>query len=253
MSRLRPVVIIHLCLVFTLLSWLFIGPIASEALFHRSQRQLTELVLSDPFSELSPQLRHRVAEIAERSEQVSYHTALRSGVRALVDGHSPAFHAWLLFSLILSLLILLGVDGIAAAAWLLPLLMALTPLLQPAPPPLRHCSLIPSEERILESYLHEPLAPTIAEQHKQLARGWETYLIKEWAKEEPSTLSEGRQNQLRLGQFRFSVAALLESESQSLPPGRIAKPIWMALLIWNLFFALFVSLKSRERVARSAE
>jgi hypothetical protein len=161
--------------------------------------------------------------------------------------------AWLFFSLLICVFLLKRVEGATTATWLLPLIILTysfdnqwngTPLsISP------DIKLFPSEKKIIEFYLKEPLGTTVLEQQQQLLNGWNLFLVSEWAHEIPSKVLEEFTLQVEKGKFRFTVARLKELHEtikKTLNRGAFPKtsPIILAgYIIWNIFFAWFVNIK----------
>jgi len=159
----------------------------------------------------------------------------------------PLFEkTWIVFAILIPILLLKRVEGAAQIVWILPLLTlayALDNRFQGLPPEkTAEERLFPSEEMILQKYVGEPLKPSIIEQQKQLQQGWQTYLIREWAKEEPSQEPQQFLQQAEAGDFAFNLARI---KALKAPPSQRPKQEPLSLLalylFWNLSFCLIVN------------
>jgi hypothetical protein len=161
----------------------------------------------------------------------------------------PAFtQAWLFFSFLVCLFLLLGIEGAAKAAWVLPLIVlafAVDNRLNGKP----HGSapdsdLFPSEQYVVEHYRTEPLSGDHVQQREQLTEAWQHYLVAEWAHEPYSTQA------IEKGEHAFNTARLKRYlDAQELPEMRAVQGTQKPLLLlavyfaWNLFFAAYVNRK----------
>jgi hypothetical protein len=154
----------------------------------------------------------------------------------------PPFEiAWIVFSIILSILVLKKREGARYAIWLIPLITALYGFqnmmqgTQPMDPDLK---LFPST--INANSLNE------------LKTAWQKYLIQEWGHEQPSLDPEQFQSQLERGDFAFNVERLIQRTEQ----GResLAHQLWhresnatlLIYLLWNLIIASVIFIKTSE-------
>jgi len=164
----------------------------------------------------------------------------------------PFTKAWIFFSILLSILMLRKREGAAQAAWVLPILAcafawdSYQNLDKQAISP--EAKLFPSEQVVMRDYLKEPLSSSILEQHQQLKKGWNQYLIIEWAREIPSPFSTTHNLQVFKGEFAFNLARLKlqiqhPSSNSSFLAGAVYNPLLIYLLYfwWNLFFAWFMN------------
>lgn len=157
--------------------------------------------------------------------------------------------AWIVFSVVIALLLLLRIEGAVQAVWLLPLIVALYAYdnyqYAPTPAPRASDLLFPSEAYLIEHYLKQPLSSRIAEQHDQLLKGWQLYLIAEWLQETPASDPEQFAFQVERGQFAFDVARLELSTSDQKVTSSLYKKepplLLVGYLIWNLFLAWCVT------------
>jgi len=152
---------------------------------------------------------------------------------------TPAFElAWLLFTLLISLFLLLKIDGARQAVWLLPLLAAAYTVdnyfFGTLPPASSEEALFPTEEYIVAHYHKGSLSPNILEQQKELAEGWHRYLAAEWAMD----------NSVESGEYTFTLARVkaiaAEKRGAAIRGANNEKESpWMLLgyVLWNFSFA----------------
>ena len=112
--------------------------------------------------------------------------------------------------------------------------------------------LFPSEARLINDYIKEPLSPNIMEQEKQLRKGWELYLVDQWAHENPSEDAQIRRQQAENGEYAFTVARIKKTHLQKTPESYVVFHRKQSLFLlclyvgWNLFFAYYVTKKLRK-------
>jgi len=177
----------------------------------------------------------------------TFMTKLGQSFRILLWDIPPFELAWIVFSLVISILLLKRYEGAAQAAWLLPLitfLYAYSNITQGKNlEALSDAQLFPSESVIINDYLKKPLSPSIQEQQKQLMYGWQLYLIKVWAHEDPSMDPSVFQKQVEQGEYAFNVARLDKIASNPLLDHAYVlnkkepKIFLLIYLLWNLAFA----------------
>ncbi|TXI39309.1 MAG: hypothetical protein E6Q59_05165 [Nitrosomonas sp.] len=261
----KIVVILQLCLVFSVLMWTLAGPFSAEYFTTQSSRLMHQAVIGNVdgdakqqrifelFAKLSAEQQMEILDSYQKMQQRSDKGFwVRSGeaVAALLIHLPPFTQAWIFFSLCICIMLLLRIEGAALAAWLLPLIALVYGIDNRLSGDNRGHSfdgdLFPSEEYLVERYLGQPLTGSMNEQHQQLMSSWQRYLTVEWAHQEPSDDSATLTAQAEIGEHAFDVARLqrhITAEQQ--PPSRqgfAQKP--MALLVvyvlWNLFFAYYV-------------
>ena len=99
-----------------------------------------------------------------------YITKLGQSFAAILYGIPPLELTWIIFSVILSVLLLKKVQGAAEALWILPLLTVAYACDNQMNRPQLHLSaeqkLFPSEKILISEYLKEPLSRSVFEQQK---------------------------------------------------------------------------------------
>ncbi len=247
-TPLRCLAIMQLCLAFTVTLSILCQPYLGDLFELKREKNLFEAVFSQKhlFTELS--------QAEQLSIQAKYEALLEKGHASFIDKGkkgiiylfietSPFKKAWILFSIVLSVMLLKKQDNAIAACWLLPFsVLAFAAENAQLPSKIsREERLFPTEAYLLEHYVNAPLSSGIGAQKDQLTDAWEKYLIQEWALKTPSTIYSVYEQQKIEGFFQFSVARIASLEKSSAKE----KTSFMALLAymgWNLFFAGYVTL-----------
>lgn len=280
-NKTRMVVIIQLCLAFALITWSAIQPFMGEFFSHKTRLNIYQMVMGNPqlIHTVPEETKNEIKEKINRNHsrflllpidvqekiQTQYKdlnaptktTFLEKTKRAfniLIFEIPPFSQAWIFFSIILSILLLLRIEGAQAASYLLPFIVLIYGmnnfLFAPLPPKSPDHSLFPSEKMIVENYLDEPFSHQILEQKEQLTKGWKRYLVQNWTKQEPSKDKALFEQQVEEGEFFFQMARLDKLSGQPLIDTKTmlrtkeAPFVLMLYLGWNLFFALFVNRKN---------
>lgn len=266
--KLRLMTIIHLCLVFTLMAWWFGQPFMGELFTNKSKMLLLQQVIGmsnnndnpelqalfyrnqNRFHSLSPSDQELLLdkyEVLRKASETSFLTKLKQIVELALFKIPPFELAWIFFSLVLSIFLLFQVEGVQQAIWLLPLITGLY-IIDNQLNGMKFTmkeeeKLVPSEEVILRDYLKEPLKKDIFEQHQQLKYGWHLYLVRNWAKEEPSHLPQEFQKQVEKGKYAFNFARVERitlQPDQNLYRTKSSCYLLFAYLLWNFVFAYAV-------------
>ena len=158
--------------------------------------------------------------------------------------------AWIILSIVLSIMVLKKVEGAAEAVWLLPLLVAAYAV------DLRYAGkaarlegderLFPKETELVAQYIGSSLDGDLFEQQKQLRMAWKKYLAGHWAKMEPG-VGEELDKQAEEGEFYFTLARIKARRDMATPVRlleRAPSPPSLLLLVvyffWNTYFAYTV-------------
>ncbi len=141
----RLMVILQLCLAFSLMLWYLIQPFMGEYFVLRSRMLLYEYVMgtseilkgrpgqedklvrqSQRFEQL-PEARRQMLEwdyqMIKNYAQRPAWQKIKDGLRILIQDIPPFEQAWIFFSIVIGILILLKIEGAKQAAWLLPLIV----------------------------------------------------------------------------------------------------------------------------------
>ena len=265
----RIFAIIQLCLAFSLMLGYMAQPFMGEYFNLRSRMILYEYVMgksnilndqSPLDSQLGTQSKRftQLALIEQQQVKKDYQSLyqyanrpilkkIEDGLRILIQAIPPFEQAWMFFSIILAILILLRKEEVQQAIWILPLVVLaytidnqLTGKSVVSSPDV---ILFPTEEMIAEHYVKEPLAKNIFKQKEQLEKGWNLYLIEKWS----SNLNKPFTDLLEEGKFNFTLARLKLLQNQSPSNGlnlfhQKVNPLWLFIyFLWNSLFAWVVS------------
>lgn len=273
-TKQRLITIGQLCAAFSLMLWYLVQPFMGEYFTLRSHLLLYEYVMgtsdilktkkgqekklerqTERFKKLPESKQHLLIKDYQEIQTYAMRPPsqkVQEGVQILIKNIPPFEQAWIFFSIIIGILILLKKKEAKQAAWLLPLIVLtycidnqvtgkpsfLAPDLQ----------LFPTEEKIIHHYLIEPLSPSFFRQKEQLEKGWQRYLIENWS----TNQFDGENNRLEEAEFQFTVARLNLWHGQPLSKWlhrfhEKLNPIFLFfILVWNTLFAWIVS-RSREK------
>lgn len=250
----RVAAIIHLCLAFTLLLWITSQPFMGDLFAIKSELLLYDSVFDQPelIAKLPPDQHQDLVlghEALKKKMQLSFGEKFKSMLRLLLLYTPPLELAWLFFSLIIPVMLLMRIEGAAQACWILPVITLAYAVDNHmyAPSFQGHLDrdLFPTEEFITHHYLDAPLSNTIFEQQEQLTKGWQRFLIESWAGEAPADDATIFKQQLVKGEFAFNVARLQLRKNTPLlaidiKPSKKSFVILGLYLAWNLLFAIIV-------------
>lgn len=261
----RVMAILQLCLAFTIIAWHAGKPFAGDLYAAKSKLVIYQHVIGTK----NPQHAARFEQLPKpEQEQIlnDYAALLNQIDQPYVDKLKKSFAhlffetpmtemGWLALSIVIPILLLKRVEGSVQAVWLLPLAMLCLTIdnrWHGTPPPRQADEhVFPSEDYIIQHYLKQPLSRNIIEQHTQLSQGWESYLIHEWAHEEPSQDLEVYQQQKVKGDFAFQLARLeFVKPATTQKAGQIKQSYYFLGLglFWHLSFAMVVwSLLSKKQ------
>ena len=282
----RIMAILQLCVAFTLIFWTCGLPFMGDLFSYKSKILLYQDIMGDNAllqkldATKADQLQSKFVRNSERFKQLprsqkiqilegynsvqkltttTFFEKMQKSIMILLVGLPPLELVWIILAVVVSILLLLRIEGATHAAWLLPLVVlayAMDNQFHGKPsPPSPDAALFPSEQVIVNDYLREPLSSSIQEQHQQLKHGWELYLIQEWAKQIPSANSNVFQDQVEEGEFAFNVARVVahaKVKEQSHFENLRSKESIIYLLIyffWNVYFAWVVTKKNIYQTA----
>lgn len=259
----RILAIIQLCLAFSLILWYVSQPFMGEYFSLKSRMLLYEYAMGtseinssangERFSLLSPaQQQSILTDYKALQKQASrpFLTKLTDGFSILLIKVPPFELAWMFFSVVIAILLLLKVEGAQPVTWLIPLIALAFGLDNQFSGTAKSidpdATLFPSEQTIVEQYLKEPLSSSWSKQQEQLAHGWNQYLIDQWSPEK----------QLEEGKFNFTLARLQKLNGQQqkewlFPFNEKRHPfILLSYLLWSVFFAWTMTRPSNRRCDR---
>ncbi len=269
----RVMAILQLCMAFTLLFGAAGYPFMGELFAHKSETLLYHVVMGNDLAagkaddQRSREFRGRLERNAQRfaaladsqkAQLIRSYDLLQAKANSsfleklqrslhIIAFELPALErAWILFSVIIAIMLLLRIEGAATAVWILPFIAALYGLDNHQHGSISRFNqgeaLFPSEETIVNEYLKHPIQGNIAEQQERLKMGWRLYLIHEWAHQPPSNDPLFFAQQAEEGEFLFDLARLKEMQKHSFlkaSPFQEKEPfgLLMIYLIWNIAFA----------------
>lgn len=270
----RMMAICQLCIAFSLMAWYLFQPFMGEYFTIRSRMLLYEYVmgtsdilkkggqeeklkrLSDRFNELPEAQKifvlndyHLLQDYAQRPA----HQKVMDGVRSFILDIPPFEQAWIFFSITIAILILLKTEGARSAAWLLPLIVLAYALdnqwtgTTASPPDLQ---LFPTEKKLIQEYIQEPLSQSLFSQQKQLQKGWQMYLIDRWS----SNQEANEEQKIEEGEYQFTLARLQllhnQPYSQWLNTFHEKQSYLLLFLFftWNTLFAYIVSRPNKVEI-----
>jgi hypothetical protein len=248
----RVMAIIQLCLSFTLLLCILGYPFMGQHYILKSRLLVFDSVIQTDLFKALPMEKQNVMlqgrEFIKSKMGNSFTTKVSSSLTKFAT--TALFkQAWIGFSIVIALLILLKAEGAVVAAWILPFLALIytwdnyhNGWKQSTFP---EEMLFPSEKLLIDKYLSGKLSSNIFNQREELIYGWHLYLIDEWAKEIPVTEPLLFKEQVARGEFAFNLkrASLISQ----IPLDRKEKKESFLLLslyiAWNSYFAWFVNRK----------
>jgi hypothetical protein len=259
----RVAAIIQLCLAFTLLLWIVAQPFTADLfaikleMLRYDELRAKPLLMEKVPAALKQQIAHNYSHL-EKKLQTGFADKLQASLWLFF--RTPPFElAWMFFSLLLPIMLLMRIEGAATACCLLPIIalaFAIDNHLNAQallPPPDQ--ALFPSESYLVQNYLDAPLSASTLAQQQELRGGWQRYLIVVWGKEIPSSQPKVYLQQLEEAEFAFNLARLqlrLKAKTKvlasELPPARQSHwTLWLYIL-WNVFFAGVAIGKQEERL-----
>lgn len=260
----RFLAILQLCIAFSLICWYGAQPFMGEFYSLRSRMLVYEYVLGTSEAVQKDKLernKERFASLQDNEKALilkdykkiqnyagrPFWIKIMDGLKKLFLEIPPFELAWLSFAIIISILLLLKVEGAKQAAWLLPIIVFAYSIDNrtsghPSKPDFDSV-LFPKESKIIQNYLGEPFSGDFLAQKEQLQKGWENYLITNWL---PFGTSESLQRSQKIeeAEFAFTKARLHQFHKQpkkNASPEYVSYPLLAFYLIWNLFFAFRMS------------
>ncbi len=209
----RIIVIIHLCLVFTVVSGALMAPFVIDQVEFKIKQILYKQVIENERFEHVEQA--PILAGYEFVKRTSGPQLVRMGLDNLLFS-SPFKLAWILFSIIIGVLLLKGAPAAREAVWLLPLLVIAALASQKAPG---------------DSFVPRGRGGT-----------FEEYLMADWSKD----------GSLEDGLFWFNVGRIEAGAFMESPFGRTPLPLAISYVGWNLGVACSPLIRgsSSSRLAR---
>lgn len=268
----RIAAILQLCIAFTIIlsnaSYPFLGEIFSNkaqaylyndvmgnSAIEDEQNQARIKRNQERFESLSANEQMQIIEeyrVLQNHAQGSFFEKVGRSISILLT-ELPAFKlAWIIFSIAISIMLLMRIEGAQYAVWLLPIIVLAFAYDNYSNGISQKMTaeekLFPREEEIVSDYLKKPLSKNINEQQKQLEEGWKLYLVEKWNKQNPSDDAHIFQSQVEEGEFKFNLARVksLEKKDSSAIFRHKEHPLTLIIyFLWNLFFATIIWFKGR--------
>lgn len=275
----RFLVIIQLCLAFSLVLWYVFQPFMGEYFSLRSRLLLYEYVFgnseifknqADKESKLErnaqryQQLKSSQKETIEKDYQALQNYSQRPALTKIQDGinllfrYIPPFQlAWLFFVIIIGIMLLLQKPAAKQAAWILPLI-ALAYLVDNrmnghSPALQADASLFPSENQLIAEYLPANTSKNNVQRH-ELQEGWNQYLLANWT---TNATESKKETALEEAEFNFTIARLMLIR-------QMAPNYWLSsfneksgygvlgmYVAWNFYFAWKMNQSRKRKLFRN--
>lgn len=236
----RILAIVQLCFAFSLLLWDISQQFLGEYFKIHSRLLVYEYVISNPlFEHVSTDQKNEI--INDYKTLLSYSQRptlekIREGLEKLAV-KTPVFEqAWIFFSIIIAVLILLKVEGALESTITIFLITigycVVNYCFGHEEPTSLEEMLIPKEEFIIKNYITEDAKTIITK--NLLEEGWKQYLIEKWSKT----------GQVEEGEFYFTLARLNLIRREALSSWldfynkKQSIPILFIYLCWNTFFSV---------------
>lgn len=254
----RLMAIAQLCLAFTAIFWTLGYPFMGRHFELKSKLVVFEHVISSPFfNKEVPQNQEIIQEYDRLKQELEapFFDKISISTRIFLYDIPLLEKVWMLLAVILSIMALKKQEGVKHAVWILPLLVLAYSINNhmhgTSPSRNEEAKLFPTEEILLKDYLREPLKEGITDQQIQLLKGWELYLVQEWAKELVSSNPEKFQQQIKRGDFAFSVARInslfqTKENYRSRFHAQQPMPLLIVYFCWNLLFAWVIWKRSSK-------
>ncbi|MDP1880845.1 MAG: hypothetical protein Q8K60_07885 [Parachlamydiaceae bacterium] len=252
----RIFAIIQLCLSFSLMIWCLFQPFVGEYFNLKTRMLPYEYVLgAQKTNGNNVLLFQNMNENDRELMKTDYHKILkysqRSFFKKIYDGiiyfafEVPPFElAWIFFSIVIAILILLQKEGSKSLSWLLPIIaIGLVVDDFQSDQKINSSSdliLFPTEKQLIdEGYIQNFQHVNWMEQKNQLTQGWQNYLIDKWS-------SPQDENRLEKAEFNFNVARLKlfheEPFQNWIKPKneKLSLILIVLFMFWNILFALVI-------------
>ncbi|MCB1114276.1 MAG: hypothetical protein KDK62_05925 [Chlamydiia bacterium] len=275
-SLAKVTLILHLSFAFSLFLWVLFDPFMGEHFRMEQDRLLIKNLKGDAslYSKASPSETQELKAFSklwdrmEPGEKEFYEHEIRrfeslfekpsldrffNGVFRLVFKTPFYLTAWIVLSVVISILCLKGRKRGYQTVFVLPLLVILYAL---DSRPSYEEPFIPKESVLVKKYLTVAPTGSLIEQKEKLSQAFNQYLVETWAKETPSKDPAIFQLQLAKGKFGLNKAKLLRRIKNNFetPITKEAPFFLWAYLIWNslvVFILLIDKRQSRQSIQSS--
>ncbi len=224
----RIMAILQMCIAFSMFLWIVSQPFMGDLFTIKSQLIFYETVMgkkelpaagqmqrnAERFMELPASAKNQLEagySSLKKEMQKPFLKKLQRSAELLLTKTPPFELAWIFFSILIPILLLIRIEGAVPAVWLLVLMTlgygADNQLNAPSRGN-REAHLFPTESELLHRYIKEPLKSNIFDQEGQLRKGWELFLIDQWAKEPVAKNLAQFAMQVEKGEFSFNIARI---------------------------------------------
>jgi hypothetical protein len=263
----RVVAILQLCMALTMFLWIVSQPFMGDLFTIKSQLLFYETVMGKKELPTAGQMQRNAERFAalpastKKQLETGYNSLmkemqkpflkkLKRSTELLLTKTPPFELAWIFFSMLIPILLLIRIEGAVPAVWLLVLMTLGYGVDNQLNAPARantEAHLFPSESELLSRYVKEPLKPNLFEQESQLKKGWELFLVDQWAKEPMSKNLAQFALQVEKGEFSFNIARInamkqiTQALSVNASPEKHSLPTLALYLAWNSLMAAVVT------------
>lgn len=262
----RLFAILQLCLAFSMILWVFAAPFTTEHFNTHSSLLLYQTATgkghrfvpaeklarhAERFAQLEAARQQSIMAAYERLEkraQRPFSSKLADSFAALLLDLPVFIQAWIFLSVVISIMLLLGIEGAINAIWLLPVIILCYAVDNQVhgviPPPSPDALRLPSEHYLMSRY-----------KGPSLKDAWELYLITEWASKVPESDPEAFRLQIEAGEHALTVARvedLMKSQSLNrMTSSGTKKPLFFlcGLVVWNLVVAIAAQKRTKPSKA----
>lgn len=246
-TKKRIFCIAQLCLGFIALLWVVLYPFLG-AVYHFKAQLIPYETLFDQ-KELFFSLPAEQQELLENKYEQIKRLSLATNAAEFFSQIPIYEWAWIILAIVIPIFLLLRIEGSNQLIWLLPALCLLSIFNENSRSNPSQTTL-PTEAYLVSSYLNHPLSGTSKEQFAQLRKAWETFLIVEYAKEQPS--EEIYEEQMARGLFLFKTEELKKKPIAALKYENSSKANLILYFFWNLFFAFYGRFRLDEEINQKA-
>lgn len=251
----RVMAILQLCLAFTAILFALSKPFMAEHFTIKSHLLVYDYVmgradesLKKDFEDLPNNKKELITAKYEALIKVSHQSFFEKLERSLIlifFEISIYERMWIIFSILISILLLKKVEGAKQSAWILPLIAVcylISNEFYTLPKRLtKEEKLYPEEKLLEEKFMTKRLNTySVIDQQKELLKAWQIYLISHFLNEAPSANPEIFEIQKKKSAYAFEVARAETINVFKATHEKDKQPLFLlaAYLFWNLHFAI---------------
>lgn len=252
----RLLYISQLCFGLTSLIWILFYPIFGSIYLYKSQIMVCEDIQSQTLYDTLRDEEKLCIDSKLNSLKALYEKSKIQEILPLFMKISPFELSWIILAIIVPILLLKQTEGSEQIIWLLPICTLLFIFENVTIGKDALLTLLPTEKYLEENYIGKKIKTLpIQEQRTLLTKGWESFLIKEWAREEPSTDKKYYSEQIEKGKFYFNLHNIRNTPTCALSHAFYEKKsifLLIGYLLWNVFFAYFGRYSIPKKVDQKA-